>query len=109
MGLQECIEIFFLLEVIAKYRDKISSLEPDVKDIEQTEREEKELRATENQINKANNLLENKEQDPKREWFQTHKERMQEKGTRFNYLSGCQEILFTLKLFYLSNQNALSV
>lgn len=69
-------------EVIAKYRDKISSLEPDVKDIEQTEQEEKEMRATENQINKANNLLENKQQDPKREWFQTHKERMQEKAAQ---------------------------
>ncbi|XP_052060611.1 probable ATP-dependent RNA helicase DDX27 [Mytilus californianus] len=67
-------------EVIGKYRDKIGKLELDVKEIEWTEQEEKEMRATENQINKANNLLENPGDQHKRDWFQTHKQRMQEKA-----------------------------
>ncbi|XP_071176115.1 probable ATP-dependent RNA helicase DDX27 [Mytilus edulis] len=67
-------------EVIGKYRDKIAKLELDVKEIEWTEQEEKEMRATENQINKANNLLENPGDQHKRDWFQTHKQRMQEQA-----------------------------
>lgn len=73
-----------LTEVIGKYRDKIAKLELDVKEIEWTEQEEKEMRATENQINKANNLLENPGDQHKRDWFQTHKQRMQEQG-RWRY------------------------
>ncbi|XP_063439027.1 probable ATP-dependent RNA helicase DDX27 isoform X1 [Mytilus trossulus] len=67
-------------EVVGKYRDKIAKLELDVKEIEWTEQEEKEMRATENQINKANNLLENPGDQHKRDWFQTHKQRMQEQA-----------------------------
>ena len=71
-------------EVIGKYRDKINKLENDIVEIEQQEKEESYLRATENQMNKAKKLLEREKNgidDPKRSWFQTHKERMQEKGT----------------------------
>lgn len=70
-------------EVISKYRDKISKLEKDLEEIETQEKEESYLRATENQMNKAKKLLErerNGMDDQKRSWFQTHKERMQEKG-----------------------------
>ncbi|XP_048779309.2 probable ATP-dependent RNA helicase DDX27 [Ostrea edulis] len=69
-------------EVISKYRDKINKLEKDIAEIEQQEKEESYLRATENQMNKAKNLLEkdkNGMDDQKRIWFQSHKERMQEK------------------------------
>ncbi|XP_061197731.1 probable ATP-dependent RNA helicase DDX27 [Saccostrea echinata] len=68
-------------EVISKYRDKIKKLEKDITEIEQQEKEESFMRATENQMNKAKNLLEKKNglDDQKRTWFQTHKERMQEK------------------------------
>lgn len=55
-----------------------------MKEIEQTEQEEKEMRASENQINKANNILENKT-PLKRDWFQSHKERMKEKGIYLIY------------------------
>lgn len=67
---------------MAKYRDRIISLEKDIDEIELQEKEEKELRATENQMNKAKNILEQKqgENSAKRTWFQTHKERMAEKG-----------------------------
>lgn len=70
-------------EVISKYRDKISKLEKDLEVIETQEKEESYLRATENQMNKAKKLLEREKNgmdDQKRSWFQTHKERMQEKG-----------------------------
>lgn len=40
------------------------------------------LRA-ENQANKAEKLLKGAPVEPKRNWFQTHKERMEEKGTVF--------------------------
>lgn len=70
-------------EVTSKYRDKISKLEKDLEVIETQEKEESYLRATENQMNKAKKLLEREKNgmdDQKRSWFQTHKERMQEKG-----------------------------
>lgn len=70
-------------EVISKYRDKISKSEKDLEVIETQEKEESYLRATENQMNKAKKLLEREKNgmdDQKRSWFQTHKERMQEKG-----------------------------
>ena len=71
-----------MAEVITKYRDKISSLEKDIKEIEIQEKEEREMRATENQMNKAKRILEEKgeTEQAKRTWFQTHKERLQEKG-----------------------------
>ena len=74
-----------LLEVITKYRDKISSLENDIKEIEHQEKEEREMRATENQMNKAKRILEESggSEQAKRAWFQTHKERLQERGTTF--------------------------
>ena len=74
-----------LLEVITKYRDKISSLEKDIKEKEHQEKEEREMRATENQMNKAKRILEESggSEQAKRAWFQTHKERLQERGTAF--------------------------
>ena len=71
-------------EVISKYRDKIVSMEGDITEIEEMEKEEKELRSTENQMNKAKRIMEEKKEElqnnSKRTWFQTHKERMAEKG-----------------------------
>ena len=80
-------------EVIMKYRDKIVKLEKDVREIEQTEQEEKEMRATENQINKANNILENQPSNLKRDWFQSHKERMKEKGINYKCILYIQSIV----------------
>ena len=46
------------------------------------EKEERMLRATENQVNKAQRLMDRDQQEgPNRTWFQTHNERMNEKGT----------------------------
>jgi len=71
------------VEVIEKYRDRIRELEDDIKAIEDAEQEEKELRVTELKANKAQNMLEHRDEilaRPKRTWFQTHSERMQDIG-----------------------------
>lgn len=74
-------------EIIEKYRDRIRQLEADVRVIEDAEREEKELRVTELKANKAQNMLEHRDEilsRPKRTWFQTHTERMQDVGESVN-------------------------
>ena len=71
------------VEVIEKYRDRIRQLEDDIRAIEDTEQEEKELRVTELKANKAQNMLEHRDEilaRPKRTWFQTHSERMHDIG-----------------------------
>lgn len=77
------ISVIFVAEVIGKYRDKITKMEPDIKRVNIEELEEKELRSSEDKMRKAEKLLENpKDQggQPKRIWFQSHKEKMREKG-----------------------------
>ncbi|XP_072168738.1 probable ATP-dependent RNA helicase DDX27 isoform X2 [Diadema setosum] len=71
-------------DVVAKYRDKIASLEEDIGEILRMESEEKELQSTEMQLHKASAMLNHHEEilsRPKRSWFQTHRERMQEKAS----------------------------
>lgn len=67
--------------MIEKFRSRIESMGDDVTEVETQEREEREMRACQNQVNKAERLM--SEDAPvvhKREWFQSHKERKQEKG-----------------------------
>ncbi|XP_041376126.1 probable ATP-dependent RNA helicase DDX27 [Gigantopelta aegis] len=68
-------------EVITKYRDRITAMTGEVAHIEMEEKEEKEMQAAENKMNRATNLLENPDEarKNKRGWFQTHRERLQEK------------------------------
>ena len=69
--------------MIQKYRDKIESMEKDVYSVLQLEQEEKEFRISELQVHKAANMIEHHDEimsRPKRTWFQSHKERIQEKG-----------------------------
>ena len=82
LALLKACTLSLIIEVIGKYREKIVSLENDITEIEAQEREEKELRSTENQMNKAARLLEEKREteQTKRVWFQTHQQREQEKG-----------------------------
>ena len=63
-----------------RYRARITEMEEDIKTIMQEEQEERQIRAVENQANKAQRLLENGTSGEKREWFQTHRQRMEEKG-----------------------------
>eukprot|EP00057_Strongylocentrotus_purpuratus_P019942 XP_011674416.1 PREDICTED: probable ATP-dependent RNA helicase DDX27 [Strongylocentrotus purpuratus] len=70
--------------VVAKYRDKIASLEEDIEEVLRLEREEKEMRTTELQLQKATMMLNHHSEimsRPKRSWFQSHKERMQEQAS----------------------------
>ena len=70
--------------MVLKYRDRITALEEDMEEVVQLEKEERMLRASENQVNKAARLLD-KNAPPEgmeRTWYQTHTERMREKGKR---------------------------
>jgi len=61
-----------ILEVVAKYKSKLKSLEGEVKFIVKQEEEEKEMRLSEMELNKARNLVEHKEEimsRPVRTWI----------------------------------------
>lgn len=63
-------------EVIDKYRGKLEALEWEIGEIVKMEYNEKRIVSTENQVNRAEKLL-NGEQSEKRAWFQkTHERRM---------------------------------
>ncbi|KXJ25263.1 probable ATP-dependent RNA helicase DDX27 [Exaiptasia diaphana] len=60
-------------EVIEKYSSKVEALEADIKDILKQENEEKEMRISEMEMNKAKNLLDHEKEiysRPARVWFQ---------------------------------------
>lgn len=65
-------------DIIEKYNKKLESLEPDVEKILQEQKMEKEIAKIENQTNRAEKLLQ-EEEGPRRNWFQTSKERKLEK------------------------------
>lgn len=68
-------------EIIEKYRKKLVSLEPELINVYEEERAEKMLAQTENQLSKTEKKLklEKGETKESRQWFQTHKQRMEEK------------------------------
>lgn len=67
-------------DIIDKYYKKLQSLEPDVEKILEEERNERELAKIENQANRAEKLLKNESnKNVQRTWFQTQKERKEEK------------------------------
>nr|CAG4636974.1 EOG090X059J [Ceriodaphnia reticulata] len=68
-------------EILAKYKKKLSLIEADVENIIMEEKSESQLSSMENQINRAEKLVKVKGEPPapKRLWFQTHQERMEEK------------------------------
>lgn len=68
-------------EIIEKYKKKLYALEPEVRNVYEEERAEKELAQTENQLSKTQKKLAAGKNETKesRQWFQTHKERMEEK------------------------------
>lgn len=70
-------------EVVMKYRDRIQKMEKDIVDVMRLETEERVMRMTEMQMNKAKNILEHQADingRPERTWFQTKKERMEEQA-----------------------------
>ena len=72
--------------MIAKFKGKLKRLEKEVEEIEAEEEAEKELRIAELKANKACKIMEGgKEQTTfKRSWFQTHKQRQEEKSRGFS-------------------------
>ncbi|KAL1503172.1 hypothetical protein AB1Y20_011231 [Prymnesium parvum] len=65
-------------EVVAYWVDKIASLEPQIDEVLQGEKEEKAIRLAEMEANKASNLITYRDEiasRPARSWFQTEKER----------------------------------
>lgn len=68
-------------EIIEKYRKKLIALEPEVRRVYEEEQAEKELAQTENQLSKTEKKLKLGKNETKesRQWFQTHRERMEEK------------------------------
>lgn len=68
-------------DIVGKYNKKLQSLEPDVENILEEERQERELAKIENQANRVERLLKDeKDTGEQRSWFQTQKERKEEKG-----------------------------
>lgn len=69
-----------LPDIIDKYSKKLQSLETDVNKILEEERNERELAKIENQANRAEKLLKSESnKGAERTWFQTQKERKEEK------------------------------
>lgn len=66
-------------EIVDKYRKKVSRLDEEINKILQEEWEERVMLRAENQANRAEKLLKGAPPEPKRSWFQTHKERTEEK------------------------------
>lgn len=66
------------LDIIEKYKEKLGKLEDQIEQILREELEERLLNKMENQTNRAEKLLKG-ELDAKRPWFQTKKQRKEEK------------------------------
>ncbi|GIY24313.1 probable ATP-dependent RNA helicase DDX27 [Caerostris extrusa] len=67
-------------EIVTKYQEKLVSLEDDISKVMREEKEEKELQAMEKSVKKVENMVTgNKEDEPKRKWFQTPVEKKKEK------------------------------
>lgn len=70
-------------EIIEKYRRKLLALESEIVNVYEEERAEKLLAQTEQQLSKTERKLNSNKKDepnqPPRQWFQTHRQRMEEK------------------------------
>ena len=76
-----------LTEVVNRYRNRLADLEMDYLEVVRQEKEEKFLRMSEAQVSKATKILNPGETaEQQRTWFQTHQERMTEKGKIYRLL-----------------------
>ncbi|XP_023245376.1 probable ATP-dependent RNA helicase DDX27 [Copidosoma floridanum] len=66
-------------DIIAKYNKKLQSLDEDVQKILEEEKAEREIAKMENQANRVENMLKDEDSKEDRVWFQTKKERQNEK------------------------------
>ncbi|KAF5275214.1 hypothetical protein FQR65_LT04248 [Abscondita terminalis] len=65
--------------IIVKYKNKLGSLEPKIQDILKEEHQERLLSRTENKLNRAQKVLQGEQSEPQRPWFQSNKQRKDEK------------------------------
>nr|CAH7718003.1 unnamed protein product [Callosobruchus chinensis] len=65
-------------DVLEKYKNRLEKLEPEIAEVLQEEYNERQLSKVENQVNRAEKLLKG-EAEEKRPWFQTKKQRQEEK------------------------------
>merc|ERR1712142_518144 len=65
-------------DIVEKYRSKLAKLEEDVKRVLDEEKAEKEIAKLENRAGKIQNMMDGKAEEDRR-WFQTKKERQEEK------------------------------
>lgn len=71
-------DLSFTKEVIAKYRDRIRKLEPEIKQVLKQEEEEKQIRVSEMEMNKARNMIEHEAEifsRPAKTWIQSSADR----------------------------------
>ncbi|XP_060522017.1 probable ATP-dependent RNA helicase DDX27 [Cylas formicarius] len=66
-------------EIINKYRQRLSKLEPQIEQIFKEEEEERLIAKAEMQVKKAEKMIEGKKKEMKRPWFQTKQQRKKEK------------------------------
>ncbi|XP_068144902.1 probable ATP-dependent RNA helicase DDX27 [Drosophila tropicalis] len=66
-------------EIIEKYRNKLTALEPEIQNILDEEQAERQIAKTEQQLSKTERKLLGQQQD-RRTWFQTKQQREQEKA-----------------------------
>ncbi|XP_066591378.1 probable ATP-dependent RNA helicase DDX27 [Prorops nasuta] len=66
-------------DIIEKYNKKLQNLETEIEKILEEEKSEKEFAKAENQANRTEKLLKEADEKNERSWFQTGKERKQEK------------------------------
>ncbi len=77
--------VIFFAEVVVKFRDKIRGLEGEMKSILRQEEEEKELRVSEMQVNKARNMIEHEQEifsRPARTWIQASNQKPASEGKK---------------------------
>lgn len=69
-------------EIVDKYRKKVGKLEDEITKILHEEWEERVMQRAENQANRTEKLLKDGGEESTRSWFQSHKQRQEEKGKR---------------------------
>ena len=94
--------LVLMSEVISRYRDHIIEMKEDIETIMREEQEERKIRALENQTNKAQRLLENGDNsNDKRHWFQSYKQRKEEKGEVTSVYLGQLYYCFSVRIVLL--------
>ena len=71
-------------DIVVRYRDQIQKLATEIKSVLKEEKEEKELRLSEMEVNKARNMLEHEREiysRPPRTWIQTNPRKRPAQGT----------------------------